>query len=88
MSPDINVKLLKERNRFERPVPLQAIPDTMRWRARCMHVGCPWFTNELADGEVIECAAQVHADSTGHPVKLRVTVEFDAGVIRSQHGGR
>lgn len=78
---DFNVKVWKEQKRAE---PLQATNDSTRWRARCMHVGCPWLTNELRDHEAVQHASQLHADSTGHPVRLRATVEFDCGIVRSR----
>lgn len=91
MSPDINVKLLKERNRFERPEPLQAVKDSQQWFLRCMHIGCPWPVGAREHFQTAEAAkelAQFHADGTGHPVKLSAIVEFDAGIIRSELGGR
>jgi hypothetical protein len=82
----INVNLLwKERCRLERPEPLQATSDSMRWSLRCMHVGCDWNCSGavFTDGEAASAVGEFHTEMLGHPVKLRVTIEFDAGVIRA-----
>jgi hypothetical protein len=79
----INVNLWKERRRLERPEPLQATSDTQRWTARCMHVECGWAVEGLASEEAARTGGEIHNGGTGHPVKLRAVVEFDAGVIRA-----
>lgn len=85
---DLNVNLWKERRRMERPEPFQAVSDSTRWTARCMHVGCKWAVGGLLSEQAARTGGELHYDVTGHPVKLRAVVEFDCGVIRAEGGVR
>ena len=83
-----NVKMWKARRPSE-PESLQAAADkTARWGAYCMHVDCNWAVAGLFSESAAMTGAELHNDTTGHPVKLRVAIEFECGVIRSQIGGR
>lgn len=66
------------------PGPLQAVNDSSRWTARCMHRECDWKVAGLLSEDSATTAAQLHADSTGHPVNLRAVIEFDCGIVRSK----
>jgi len=82
--PDINVKLLKEGRRFERPDPLQAVSDSQRWSARCMYLDCHWAVEGLLSEAAARTGGEIHHGGTGHTVKLRAVIEFDCGIIRSE----
>jgi hypothetical protein len=80
--PGINAKLLKEKRRFD-PEPLQAVSDSMRWYLQCMNRACEWKDRgEYADGDAASTVGQFHADSTGHPVRMRCRVEFNGPILR------
>lgn len=78
--PDVNVKLLKAKNRLE---PAQAL-DQQRWSPRCMHRACSWKEEGLQNEAAARAIAQFHANATGHPVKLHAVIEFDCGVVRPE----
>jgi len=83
-----DVKLRKEKARFERPEPLGATSESQRWSARCMHLDCHWAVEGLLSEAAARTGGEIHNGGTGHPVKLRAVVEFDCGIIRSLIGRR
>lgn len=63
--------------------PLEAVKDSQRWNARCMHRDCDWRVEGLFSADAANTAAQLHWNTTRHPVNLRALIEFECGVVRS-----